>query len=144
MSDPELERIRAERLAQLKAQAPGFVSLKAKYGGEELEEQNKDQVALMEPSAQAYLKRIAVLQPGRAQRIEDIIVRMFQQGQLKSKVTEAMVDKLAEAVNDQYGPSLTEKHTAIKNFGGKYAVSNRHSGKKDLGNHRDDPDSDSE
>jgi len=119
-SDPELEQIRKERLKEMQARQ-GFVDMRSvvdvretvvhnKEKREQIETQQEGVLqygfgALLDEKAQKKLSEISGGLHGseKADRIESIITRMSQQGQLGGrKVTVELIFKLDDVVSRQY------------------------------------------
>ena len=100
MDDPELEAIRAKRLAQLKQQqqsqqqhqrsngtsGPSQAELAAR------EEQRALMLSkVMMPEARQRLSRIALVNADKARLVEDNLLGMAQSGQLRERITDEML-----------------------------------------------------
>ncbi|KAK0530816.1 hypothetical protein OC834_003172 [Tilletia horrida] len=127
MDDSELQAIRQARMAQLRSGGPsggdGGGSSGAgpagapRYGGgaggmpDMDEDERREQMAqqdemkremlstVLEPEARERLSRIALVKPGKARAIQDMLIRMAQTGQIRSKVNEAQLIDLLDQVD---------------------------------------------
>ncbi|WWC68890.1 uncharacterized protein I206_102826 [Kwoniella pini CBS 10737] len=92
--------------------------------------------AMLEPSARERLSRISLTRPQLSAQVEDLLVRMGQQGQIRGQVTDEALKGLLEQVSN---PPPSKNTTPALSAGGRT---------KSLGNgitiqrKRDDSDSD--
>ncbi|KAJ9117508.1 hypothetical protein QFC22_004358 [Naganishia vaughanmartiniae] len=134
MSD--LDAIRVQRLAQLRAQqgggagaTPGFqlpsgmspapggpggggnpeedAAAKAQAAQQEEEMRRGMMGQLLESDARERLSRIALTRPSLARQIEDLLVRMARSGQLRGKVGDTELKGLLEQVSAQSQPQVS-------------------------------------
>lgn len=113
MSDPELEAIRQQRLAQLQAQHKGN-NVDNKQGMEEKRQEmehmkNSILTQVLDQSARARLNTLCLGKPEKGKMIEGLILNMAQRGQLSSKLGEKELISLIENVNQQ-----TQRKTVVK------------------------------
>ncbi|KAE8212877.1 hypothetical protein CF327_g3532 [Tilletia walkeri] len=54
---------------------------------------------VLEPEARERLSRINLVKPGKARAIQDMLIRMAQQGQIRSKISEAQLIDLLDQVD---------------------------------------------
>lgn len=113
MSDPELEAIRQQRLAQLQSQY--------KPNNEENKQEMQEKMQRMEEmknsilsqtldqSARARLNTLCLGKPEKGKMVENLILNMAQRGQLHSKLGEKELINLLESVNQQ-----TQRKTVVK------------------------------
>ncbi|KAG7114452.1 DNA-binding protein like [Verticillium longisporum] len=111
MDDSELDQIRKARLEQLKAQ--GGSSGGGGGGGLGKQEQAKQRQQqenearqhilgqILQPEAADRLGRIRLVKEQRATEVENRLIMLAQSGQLQSKVTEAQLKELLNAVADK-------------------------------------------
>ncbi|XP_076639024.1 programmed cell death 5 [Colletes latitarsis] len=113
MSDPELEAIRQQRLAQLQAQyKPNNVENKQAMEEkmQEMEDmKNSILTQVLDQSARARLNTLCFAKPEKGKMIEGMILSMAQRGQLSSKLGEKELISLIESVNQQ-----TQHKTVVK------------------------------
>ncbi|GAB5586898.1 hypothetical protein Unana1_01798 [Umbelopsis nana] len=113
MDDDELQAIRARRLAELQGQqgAPsGSPSRNAPTSGNKEDEQQKSDmeemrrtmlVQILDNEARERLARINMVKADKARAVEDLLIRMAQSGQLRSKVSEKQLIDLLGQINQQ-------------------------------------------
>ncbi|KAI8091378.1 PDCD5-related protein [Gilbertella persicaria] len=118
MEDDELQAIRARRLAEL--QAKGGSSQSAGLGGAgfgapaganasedaekkgQMEEMRRNMLyQILDNSARERLGRIQMVKAEKARAVEDLLIRMAQSNQLRSKVTEKQLIDLLGQLNQQ-------------------------------------------
>ncbi|XP_033195739.1 programmed cell death protein 5 [Bombus vosnesenskii] len=113
MSDPELEAIRQQRLAQLQSQYKSN-NVENKQAMEEKMHQMEDMknsilTQVLSQSARARLNTLSLGKPEKGKMIEDMILNMAQRGQLPGKLGEKELISLLESVNQQ-----TQRKTVVK------------------------------
>ncbi|KAG0224109.1 hypothetical protein BGW42_005317 [Actinomortierella wolfii] len=119
MEDDELQQIRARRMAELQAQAAARGGAPGNSGGNskgdeegkkaQMEEMRRNMlIQILDGEARERLSRIAMVKADKARAVEDLLLRMAQGGQMRSKVTEDQLIELLEQVNQQ-----TETKTKI-------------------------------
>ncbi|KAH7107321.1 DNA-binding TFAR19-related protein [Auriculariales sp. MPI-PUGE-AT-0066] len=129
MDDPELQAIRAARLAQLQAQAgqgsssrqmdgddePGPAqATAAKQQADRADQMRRDILAtVLDSAARERLARISLVSPQRSAQVEAILVRMAQSGQLRGKVTEEALIGLLEQAENAQAKAQPKKGTII-------------------------------
>ncbi|KAG9048377.1 hypothetical protein FS837_013014 [Tulasnella sp. UAMH 9824] len=125
--DPELQAIRAARLAQLQKQGG---SSNASAGGpsdpdaaekrKEEDQMRRDLLAtVLDSSARERLSRISLVNPSLSKQMESILLRMAQSGQLRSRVTEEQLIGLleqAEAAQAKSAPKTTISYQRRKAY----------------------------
>ncbi|KAG9034378.1 hypothetical protein FRB95_013286 [Tulasnella sp. JGI-2019a] len=111
--DPELQAIRAARMAQLQKQGASSGGASSEQDGEKQEQQDqikRDLLAtVLDPGARERLSRIALVNPGLSSQMEGILVRMAQTGQLRQRVTEEQLIGLLEQASEAQGKSSAKK-----------------------------------
>ncbi|KAF9405062.1 Programmed cell death protein 5 [Podila epigama] len=115
MEDDELEQIRARRMAELRAQSgaasgsslpsgmvPGKKDEEERAKKSQMEEMRRTMlIQILDGEARERLSRIAMVKADKARAVEDLLIRMAQGGQVRSKVTEKQLIELLEQVNQQ-------------------------------------------
>ncbi|KAL9542378.1 hypothetical protein MBANPS3_008648 [Mucor bainieri] len=123
MEDDELQAIRARRLAELQGKsggssqggAGGFSGAPAGMGGAagggskedaekkgQMEEMRRNMLyQILDTSARERLGRIQMVKADKARAVEDLLIRMAQSNQLRSKVTEKQLIDLLGQINQQ-------------------------------------------
>ncbi|EZA51208.1 hypothetical protein DMN91_012623 [Ooceraea biroi] len=114
MSDPELEAIRQQRLAQLQSQ---YKSNNAddKEAMEERKQQMEDMknsilTQVLDQSARARLNTLCLGKPEKGRMVEEMLLSMAQRGQLSGKLGEKELISLLESINQQ----TKQKKTTVK------------------------------
>mmetsp|Transcript_19411 Transcript_19411/g.50473 ORF Transcript_19411/g.50473 Transcript_19411/m.50473 type:complete len:131 (+) Transcript_19411:60-452(+) len=113
-ADLDLAALRKERLAAMQAQAGDGAAAAAQQEQQkaaQAEMKNGMLSALLDQAARARLNSIAVVKPKKAEMVEGIIINMARSGQLQGKVSESMLIRLIEQVNEKSGAT---KKTTIK------------------------------
>ncbi|XP_071566780.1 programmed cell death protein 5 [Temnothorax nylanderi] len=113
MSDPELEALRQQRLAQLQAQYKGN-NANDKQAMEEKMQQMEEMkhvilTQVLDQSARARLNTLRLGKPEKGKMVEEMLLSMAQRGQLPGKLGEKELINLLESVNQQ-----TQKRTTVK------------------------------
>ncbi|KAK1132125.1 Programmed cell death protein 5 [Melipona quadrifasciata] len=113
MSDPELEAIRQQRLAQLQSQyktdnAENKQTMEEKMQRTE-EMRNFILTQVLDQSARARLNTLSLGKPEKGKMVEDMILTMAQQGQIPGKLGEKELISLLESVNQR-----TQRTTVVK------------------------------
>ncbi|KAK4509931.1 GTPase activating protein (GAP) for Rho1p [Mucor velutinosus] len=121
MEDDELQAIRARRLAELQGKsggssqgAGGFsgapAGMGSAAGGSKEDAEKKGQMEemrrnmlyqILDNSARERLGRIQMVKADKARAVEDLLIRMAQSNQLRSKVTEKQLIDLLGQINQQ-------------------------------------------
>ncbi|XP_038206178.1 programmed cell death protein 5 isoform X1 [Zerene cesonia] len=105
MNDPELERIRQQRLAELQAQHGGGDPNQAKAQQERMQAMEEAKHSILSQAlsqdARTRLNIIKLSKPEKATMVENMICRMAQMGQLSTKISEQELIQLLESVNQQ-------------------------------------------
>ncbi|XP_011706783.1 PREDICTED: programmed cell death protein 5 [Wasmannia auropunctata] len=112
MSDPELEALRQQRLAQLQAQYKGN-NANDKQMEERMQQMEEMKHAILtqvlDQSARARLNTLCLGKPEKGKMVEEMLLNMAQRGQLPGKLGEKELINLLENVNQQ-----TQKRTIVK------------------------------
>ena len=118
MEDAELAAIRAARLNQLQQQgggspgsAPsgGFSAGKSGDGADDEARQSEDQMkrdilaTVLDSASRERLARISLVRPALSGKVEQILLRMAQTGQLRGRVTEQQLIGLLEQAEESQG-----------------------------------------
>ncbi|CAO0792983.1 unnamed protein product [Mucor circinelloides] len=121
MEDDELQAIRARRLAELQGKSGGASSqgaggfsgapgMAGAGGGSKEDAEKKGQMEemrrnmlyqILDNSARERLGRIQMVKADKARAVEDLLIRMAQSNQLRSKVTEKQLIDLLGQINQQ-------------------------------------------
>lgn len=128
MADPELEAIRARRMAEMQAQMGGGGG-GAGGGGSAEEQQNKAEqqqrqeemknsilVQVLDQAARARLNSIALVKPEKAKMVENMLCQMATQGQLPGKIGESQLKDLLTQVSAQASKKTTVKFDRRRAF----------------------------
>ncbi|XP_045450757.1 programmed cell death protein 5 [Melitaea cinxia] len=111
MSDPELEKIRQQRLAQLQAQHGGGDPNQAKAQEERMQamEEAKHSILaqVLSQDARARLNTIKLSKPEKGAMVENMICRIAQTGQVNTKISEKELIQLLESLNQQMPKSTS-------------------------------------
>uniref|UniRef100_A0A2P2K357 DNA-binding protein DDB_G0278111 isoform X2 n=1 Tax=Rhizophora mucronata TaxID=61149 RepID=A0A2P2K357_RHIMU len=115
MDDPELEAIRQRRMQELMAQhglgsQQNAEQQKAQEDSKREAEERRQMMLsqILTSEARERLARIALVKPEKARRVEDVILRAAQVGQIVEKVSEERLISLLEQINTQ-----TTKQTKV-------------------------------
>ncbi|XP_041048659.1 programmed cell death protein 5 [Cetorhinus maximus] len=112
MEDQELESIRRQRLAELRAQrgdAPDDQQNQQEAKQRESEMRNSILAQVLDQSARARLSNLALVKPEKAKSVENYLIQMARFGQLGGKISESGLIEILEKVNQQMG-----KQTIVK------------------------------
>ncbi|XP_067905419.1 programmed cell death protein 5 [Heterodontus francisci] len=112
MEDQELESIRRQRLAELRAQrgdAPDDQQNQHEAKQRESEMRNSILAQVLDQSARARLSNLALVKPEKAKSVENYLIQMARFGQLGGKISESGLIEILEKVNQQMG-----KQTIVK------------------------------
>ncbi|CAB3251565.1 unnamed protein product [Arctia plantaginis] len=106
MDDPELDKIRQQRLAQLQAQQGGTGDPNhAKNQEERMQAMEEAKLTILAQAlsqdARARLNTIKLSRPEKGAMVENMICRMAQMGQVRNKITEQELIQLLESLNSQ-------------------------------------------
>ncbi|KAG8849818.1 hypothetical protein FRB96_000641 [Tulasnella sp. 330] len=114
--DPELQAIRAARMAQLQKQgSAGGGSARGSDEQNAEKQQEQDQMrrdllaTVLDSGARERLSRIALVNSSLSSQMEGILLRMAQTGQLRQRVTEEQLIGLLEQASEAQGKSNTKK-----------------------------------
>ncbi|XP_059054041.1 programmed cell death protein 5 [Achroia grisella] len=112
MDDPELEKLRQQRLAQLQAQHGGTGDpnqAKAQEERMQAMEETKNSILsqVLDQNARARLNTIKISRPEKAAMVENMICRMAQMGQVQSKISEQELIQILESLNQQMPKSTS-------------------------------------
>jgi len=91
--DPELEALRQARMQQL--QGGGEAAAKAQ---QQQEMTNNALGQILDQSARARLNNVAMVNPGKAAKVEQMLIQMARQGQISSKMNEQALAQLLSKV----------------------------------------------
>lgn len=113
MSDPELEAIRQQRLAQLQSQYRGG-HVEDKQAMEEKRQQMEDMrnsilTQVLDQSAGARLNTLRLAKPEKGKMVEEAILKMAQRGMFHSRLGEEELINLIQVVSSQ-----TQTKTTVK------------------------------
>ncbi|EFN86547.1 programmed cell death protein 5 [Harpegnathos saltator] len=113
MSDPELEVLRQQRLAQLQSQYKSN-NVDNKQAMEERMQQMEDMrnsilTQVLDQSARARLNTLCLGKPEKGKMVEEMLVNMAQRGQIAGKLGEKELISLLESVSQQ-----TQRKTTVK------------------------------
>ncbi|XP_059848976.1 programmed cell death protein 5 isoform X2 [Mobula hypostoma] len=112
MEDQELEAIRRQRLAELRAQrgdAPDDQQSQQEAKQRETEMRNSILAQVLDQSARARLSNLALVKPEKAKSVENYLIQMAKFGQLGGKISESGLIEILEKANQQMG-----KQTMVK------------------------------
>ncbi|XP_046396657.1 programmed cell death protein 5 [Ischnura elegans] len=105
MSDPELEEIRAQRLAQLQSQYKGNPDANQKSAEERKREADEMRNGILSQvltqSARARLNTLLVGKPEKGRLVENMLLNMARSGQLMGKLGEEELIGILEKVSEQ-------------------------------------------
>ncbi|XP_053606923.1 programmed cell death protein 5 [Plodia interpunctella] len=105
MDDPDLEKIRQQRIAQLQAQHGGGDPNQVKAQEERMQAMEEAKHTILaqalDQNARARLNTIKISKPEKAGMVENMICRMAQMGQVQSKISEQELIQLLESINQQ-------------------------------------------
>ena len=118
MSDPELEAIRARRLAELQKQhgkpggAGGHLQQDQQRAAQERQEKEEEfrntiLTQILSQEARARLSNIAITKPDRAKMLENILISNAQRGVIMGKLSEEQLINFLEQVNEQIASKKT-------------------------------------
>ncbi|XP_033112262.1 programmed cell death protein 5-like [Anneissia japonica] len=110
MADPELEEIRARRMAEMQQQMGG----KNRNDEEKIRQQQEERTnsilsQILTQGARARLNSIAMVKPEKGKMVESLLIRMATTGQIPGKVDENQLKDLLSQVSSQ-----TERKTTVK------------------------------
>lgn len=117
MADPELDKIRQKRMAELQQQQGGGFAGGAGKSEQQQEEMMRQQIdmknsiltQILTQEARARLNTLALTKPEKAQMVENHLVQMARTGQLSGKFGEDQLKSLLEKLSEQ-----TQKKTVVK------------------------------
>ncbi|CAO3664094.1 hypothetical protein G6F70_001431 [Rhizopus microsporus] len=121
MEDDELQAIRARRLAELQAKSGGAQPSQGGFpsaGGASKDDAEKSQMEemrrnmlyqILDNSARERLGRIQMVKADKARAVEDLLIRMAQTNQLRSKVTENQLIDLLGQINRQESSATSSR-----------------------------------
>ncbi|XP_072135808.1 programmed cell death protein 5 [Mobula birostris] len=112
MEDQELEAIRRQRLAELRAQrgdAPDDQQSQQEAKQRETEMRNSILAQVLDQSARARLSNLALVKPEKAKSVENYLIQLAKFGQLGGKISESGLIEILEKANQQMG-----KQTMVK------------------------------
>ncbi|KAJ3008980.1 hypothetical protein HKX48_008225 [Thoreauomyces humboldtii] len=124
MADDDLQAIRARRMAEMRSASgggggsgglpaglPAGLTAAGPGGGqnaqEEAEKRSQQEemkrtmlYQILDPKARERLARIKIVKEEKARAVEDLLIRMAQSGQIRSKVDEPTLIGLLEQINE--------------------------------------------
>uniref|UniRef100_A0A1B6KL88 Programmed cell death protein 5 n=1 Tax=Graphocephala atropunctata TaxID=36148 RepID=A0A1B6KL88_9HEMI len=116
MADPELEALRAKRLAQLQSErgiqgGDGGNSQKAAEERKRETEEMKHSILsqILDQSARARLNTLMLGKPEKGRMVENMLLQMAQRGQIMGRLGENELISILEQVSDQ-----TQSKTTVK------------------------------
>lgn len=113
MADPDLEAIRARRMAELQRQHGNNQQISKEEAEQKKMQQEEMKHSILSQilnqSARARLNTIAVAKPEKAKMVENMLCQMATSGQIPGKLTEAHLISLLEQVSEQTKRSTTVK-----------------------------------
>ncbi|KAI2807007.1 hypothetical protein RDWZM_006265 [Blomia tropicalis] len=112
MNDPELEAIRARRLAELQKQssqggaANGQMQMEQQRANQERQQKEDDfrntiLSQILSQEARARLSNIALAKPDRAKIFENILITNAQRGVIRTKLSEEQLINFLEDANER-------------------------------------------
>ncbi|KAM3966285.1 programmed cell death 5 [Aphomia sociella] len=112
MDDPELEKLRNQRLAQLQAQHGGTGDPNQAKAQEERmqameEAKNSILAQVLDQNARARLNTIKLSRPEKGAMVENMICRMAQTGQVQTRISEQELIQILESLNQQMPKSTS-------------------------------------
>lgn len=113
MSDPELEAIRQQRLAQLQSDHKGRNGDANNTAEEKMQQMQEMKhfilTQVLDQSARARLNTLCIGKPEKGKMVEEMLLNMAQCGQLPGKLDEKQLISLLESVNQQMQRKTTVK-----------------------------------
>eukprot|EP00058_Branchiostoma_floridae_P003248 XP_002588736.1 hypothetical protein BRAFLDRAFT_238284 [Branchiostoma floridae] len=100
MADPELEEIRARRMAEMQQQMG--VNIKLLLLQEELK--NTILAGILDQAARSRLNNLKLVKPEKAAMVENMLIQMAQSGQVQGKIGEDHLKTILERVSEQTKP----------------------------------------
>ncbi|XP_068081306.1 programmed cell death protein 5 [Anabrus simplex] len=112
MADPELEEIKARRLAQLQSEfKPGANASNEKSAEDRKREQdefkNSILTQVLSQAARARLNTLMVGKPEKGQLVENMLLQMARTGQIMGKLGENELISILEKVSEQMQKKTT-------------------------------------
>ncbi|XP_078607426.1 programmed cell death protein 5-like isoform X1 [Branchiostoma floridae x Branchiostoma japonicum] len=130
MADPELEEIRARRMAEMQQQmgqsgqnlpfqlppgvdsGDGYPGAYQQGGGEQKAEQQARQeelkntilAGILDQAARSRLNNLKLVKPEKAAMVENMLIQMAQSGQVQGKIGEDHLKTILERVSEQTKP----------------------------------------
>lgn len=103
MDDPELERIRQQRMAEMQGKSGGSDQQKAMEEQRNAQEEMKNSILsqILSQAARARLNTLKISKPDKAQIAEMNIIRMAQTGQIGGKLEDSQLVQILEQINRQ-------------------------------------------
>ncbi|KAF2482062.1 double-stranded DNA-binding domain-containing protein [Neohortaea acidophila] len=118
--DQDLEAIRRARMQELQSQSPDGDNnnnqQKEEQKSREAEARASILSQILEPDAADRLGRIRLVKASRAEDVENRLIMMARSGQLRSRVTEAQLKDILNALSEQQ--QEVEKVTVQRRKGG--------------------------
>lgn len=103
MADPELEALRAKRLAELQSGYRGNDNQKAAEERKRETEEMKNSILtqVLDQQARARLNTLMIGKPEKGRMVENMLLQMAQTGQIMTKLGEIELIGILEKVNEQ-------------------------------------------
>ncbi|EMG48830.1 hypothetical protein G210_0536 [Candida maltosa Xu316] len=105
MDDAELNAIRQARLAELQKNASGATNSASSSSSSTAAASQQQQAAeavlarVLETEARERLSRVRIVRPDRAQAVENYILKLYQMGQIRQKLTEKDVVQILDGIS---------------------------------------------
>ncbi|KAL3284205.1 hypothetical protein HHI36_018369 [Cryptolaemus montrouzieri] len=114
MADPELEKIRNQRLAQLQSQynnENNSESQRAKQEQIKAQEDAKNSILsqILDQQARARLNTLLLGKPDKGKMVETMLINMARSGQIGKKISESDLISILENIN-----ASTQSATSVK------------------------------
>ncbi|XP_078607428.1 programmed cell death protein 5-like isoform X3 [Branchiostoma floridae x Branchiostoma japonicum] len=104
MADPELEEIRARRMAEMQQQMGGGGEQKAEQQARQEELKNTILAGILDQAARSRLNNLKLVKPEKAAMVENMLIQMAQSGQVQGKIGEDHLKTILERVSEQTKP----------------------------------------
>lgn len=142
MDDSELKAIRAARLQEMQRNAQGGGSSN-KNGTDNVNGSNNslnDSIMnqILDAEAKERLNRVRMVKPERVSGVENYLIRLYQSGSIRTKVTEQDIVEILDKIANEERKSTT---TRIK-FERREYVDTNYGSNKTNNNNKNDSDSD--
>lgn len=105
--DPELAKIRAQRMAEMQSQAGNPQQMQQQQEKVQREKEMKNMMLgqILDQGARARLNSIALVKPEKAVMVENMLIQMARSGQIGGKLSEEGLVGLLGKVNQQIDSS---------------------------------------